>query len=444
MCVDHSTATTGQNHDTPATDTNHWRDVVEDIPVPGVNASEKEWLDYAEDVAKAAGLPPGLVTAMIQSKGNANFAGSIDANDGTGEQLHGPLLVHGGLLSGGQFSDSGHALLNGDGEPLTADELRSPATAILAGVQHLKQLIAAYNGDLGMALNHYQTGDAANGNHALANWCEPGGDHAGGGAHGQGRGHGGSAHGSGTGGGHSGDHGDDFFPGHSSGKGATHGAGHGGGSGHVGEGDIAPESHGASGHIGAGHGLGGLINTGLHDSAMDTIFGMSGSQTIDYIISTMDSVGGYNAGQSPEQKEKGAYLVANMLMKQAMLPPELFGSEQEAGSVYAQAKLFAIEGDTAGLRLLIESQGGNTAGLSDEELINIWATNEHNNLHGIIMGNMTIANAVHMTSLNDNAADGTTQGTLGGYNDKGEYPQWGWFEDLGAVSGLFPQLQVTA
>jgi len=47
-----------------------------------------------------------------------------------------------------------------------------------------------------------------------------------------------------------------------------------------------------------------------------------------------------------------------------------------------------------------------------------------------------------MTSLNMNdewtQSDGPT-GTMGGYNNKGEYPQWGWFESAQQYSSMFAQ-----
>jgi hypothetical protein len=74
--------------------------------------------------------------------------------------------------------------------------------------------------------------------------------------------------------------------------------------------------------------------------------------------------------------------------------------------------------------------------LTDQELIHLWGMNEHWNLHAILFGNPKVYNVVHITSLNDKAGDGTPHGKLGGYNDKGQYPQWGWREQVGGYNAL--------
>jgi len=176
---------------------------------------------------------------------------------------------------------------------------------------------------------------------------------------------------------------------------------------------------------------------------MQKMYGKPAGDVISNLIGRLDAMGAYNPGQTPEQKVTGAYVIMNLIMKHDMAPPSLFANETEAGLFYGQAKLMAMDNDGAGLRDLIESKGGNTFGLSDAELVSIWGTNEHNNLHAIMFGNRELANAVHMTSLNDNDGhekDGMNPGLSGGYNNKGEYPQWGWFEALQKVSGWFSGL----
>ena len=446
---------------------------------PPINASQAEWLAYAASVGEQYGIPGEVITSLIKSKGTPNFGGSISSSDGSGEQLYGPMLVHGGLLEGGVFAGpGGHGLYNDDGRPLSAVDLKNnPAAGIRAGVQHLKQLVDMYDGDLQMAINHYETGDPDNSDHLhgeLAEQCTDGcsdhsTDHN---EHADGVQHGGSGHGSHANhhDSHSHGHGTTSSPqpspapvtapatsarrtstpaseeGH-----ASHSAGSplpytGSSTGPL-TGDIDPgegSSH-PNDHVGdASHGHGFLLNADAHNAAMATMFGRPAGETIDYLVKTLDSIGGYNKGQNEEQKLKGAYLIANLVMKHNMAPPRLFANETEAGVFYGQAKLMAMDNDADGLRDLIESRGGSTFGLGDAELINVWGTNEHNNLHAIMFGNRELANAVHMTSLNDNDGhekDGMNPGLSGGYNNKGEYPQWGWFEGLQQISTWFPQLK---
>lgn len=560
----------------------NWLEDAEKIKAPALGADQKDWIAYAEQLAKTAGISEGMVTDMIRTKKVPSPIESHAANDGSNEAVHGLLSVHGGLLEGGSFGDTSHALKDSTGKALTAADMKDPqdpGKATLAGVQHLKQLIDHYNGNEIQALNHYQTGDPANSNHPLKDWCgddycttetgshdgkhhqgsptedsdfhlksadvaeqfmskgikaslesigakdaghhpafttssgsgnhhaeatshtdgsQKGAEHqassfagtqaahqaSGHSGHGEDTGHhdGGAASASSTkpaeassqsshnegGGHHGGEHG-----GSSSAHTAhqpmakaqeatdtkTHGA-HGefkpsgtqsqeGVTGITGLGTdkslqeyITPDSHSPSQHIGESHGLGFLMHRPTHDAAMETVFGKPASEVISSIQSTLEQTGTYLTNKPGTEKIKGAYLTGNMLMKQAMLPANLFGSEQNAGSAYAQAKLSAIDGDVASLRNLIEQKGGDTLGLSDEQLRNVWATNEHNNLHGILDAGSPIGQSIHMTSLNDNAGDGTPKGTMGGYNDKGEYPQWGWFEDIQDIGSKFSDLNL--
>jgi hypothetical protein len=221
------------------------------------------------------------------------------------------------------------------------------------------------------------------------------------------------------------------------------------------------ESH-ASGHIGHGHG--NPINAPLHNSALTKIFGDQAS--IPSIIASNDKLGAYNPGQSAEQKQAGAYLVANILLKLDMAPLQerfseaqlqalskhsgvnvgvlrTLSSEMLNGLMYGTLKNLALKNNAADIRELIKDMGLNTAStakLTDAELLNVWATNEHNNLHGILFGNSKIYNVIHLTSLNDKDAHTKTsslRGKVGGFNDKGDYPQWGWLEDAQTFSSKY-------
>lgn len=441
MCTTTATTAANANH----SGHHHSHSSTSASTPPPINASQTEWLDYAAAVAEEYEIPGHAVTAMIKNKAAPNFGGSMSSADGSGERLYGPMLVHGGLLEGGVFAvPGGHGLYNEDGTPLSAVDLKNnPAAGIRAGVQHLKQLVEMYGGDLQQAINHYETGDPENSDHGLGQLAaectedcnEPADEHAGG------------EH---AGGGHAGGHASHGTPtsgSHASHRSTTTPVPYTGTTTGPLTGDIDPgegSSH-PNDHVGdASHGHGFLLNADAHNAAMATMFGQPASETIDYLVKTLDSMGAYNKGQNEEQKLKGAYLIANLIMKHNMAPPGLFANETEAGLFYGQAKLMAMDNDADGLRDLIESEGGNTFGLGDAELVNVWGTNEHNNLHAIMFGNRELANAVHMTSLNDNDGhekDGMNPGLSGGYNNKGEYPQWGWFEGLRKISAWFPQLK---
>jgi len=178
------------------------------------------------------------------------------------------------------------------------------------------------------------------------------------------------------------------------------------------------------------------------DSAVATMNENGGSvPSIASITNTMNDVGGYNVGQNAAQQEQGAYLVQNTLAKLQMMPPQELGDEETAMKVYGSLKLAAIDGDGAAIRSILEENGGDTMGLSDQALVDTWGVNEHEGLHEIIFGNLDqVANAVHMTSLNRddgmNAPIGEP-GTVGGFNDKGQFPQWGWFESAQNMNDVF-------
>jgi hypothetical protein len=426
---------------------------------PPINASQTEWLDYAAAVGEEHGIPGHAVTTMIKNKAAPNFGGSIPSADGSGERLYGPMLVHGGLLEGGVFAvPGGHGLYNEDGTPLSAVDLKNnPAAGIRAGVQHLKQLVEMYDGDLQKAINHYETGDPENSDHELGDLAAQCTDGCGEPTEVDGAPPAKSLHGHGS---HGDDHDSPPPPATAARRASTPSSG-GGHSDHgvtppplytgstagplTGNIDPGEGSNHPNDHVGdASHGHGFLLNADAHNAAMETMFGRPAGEVIDYLVKTLDSIGGYNKGQNEEQKLKGAYLIANLVMKHNMAPPVLFANETEAGVFYGQAKLMAMDNDADSLRDLIESQGGSTFGLGDAELINVWGSNEHNNLHAIMFGNRELANAVHMTSLNDNDGhekDGMNPGLSGGYNNKGEYPQWGWFEGLQKISTWFPMLK---
>jgi hypothetical protein len=150
--------------------------------------------------------------------------------------------------------------------------------------------------------------------------------------------------------------------------------------------------------------------------------GKDGEQILSDIRSGVEGSNGYN--WKADDQLDAQYL--NTALKLENLPTSSFENGEEAGKVYGEAKKLAMEGQGDELKALIEKNGGNQQGLSSDELVKLWGADEHAGLHsagnrhaGGFGADMFAAN--HMTMLSD---DGST----GGYNNTGDYPEWGWFE----------------
>lgn len=189
-----------------------------------------------------------------------------------------------------------------------------------------------------------------------------------------------------------------------------------------GEGDIPVFDPHASGHIGPSHGR------TLNANELDSIGRTLGLPSAAQLVPSLESNGAYNPGQTAQQKMAGAYLALSTAAKFETMPPSNFSDAKTAARAYGELKIKAMADDADGVRDTLKRHGGSAGGLSDQQLTNLWSGNEHQNLHGVLFGNSKIYNPIHATSLNDN--DKTGSGVRsGGFNDRGEYPQWGWFED---------------
>lgn len=170
-----------------------------------------------------------------------------------------------------------------------------------------------------------------------------------------------------------------------------------------------------------------------------------------HIIGHLDATPGLiNSGQSNKQKLIASLVARVTVGRFMMLPPTLWPKARDcpkgspcfqAAECYGTLKKLALEEEGEKVRAKLVECGGKAMDLTDEELVQIWGANEHHNLHAILVPGGPVGNAVHATSLNDNPGDGTGDVVLGGYNDKGAYPQWGWLE---AAHGLFPLLGIPA
>ena len=165
----------------------------------------------------------------------------------------------------------------------------------------------------------------------------------------------------------------------------------------------------------------------------------------------------FNAGV--DKGKMVTYNVMHMIAKFLLLNPSVFAGNgcpancdksncacEIGGKCFGRAKYFAIQGDGAAVRRVLTACGGsktNLEKLTDDELVELWAINEHLDIHCCGFGAPEFFHAVHATSLNDCANQGDcteapyiggrhenhydTHGPMGGFNDKGNYEQGPWF-----------------
>jgi hypothetical protein len=147
---------------------------------------------------------------------------------------------------------------------------------------------------------------------------------------------------------------------------------------------------------------------------------------------------GYNSEESDKAALEAVYL--NSQVMNQMVPPETFSSMEEAGEFWGQAKTLGVAGDGKGVKDLIESVGGNTYGLSEDELAATTGIDEHHTLHqnGGTRDDPAVTalfNDAHKTMRMTADADGLSVGD--GYgNDNGGNAQHGAWEDSKHISDL--------
>jgi hypothetical protein len=114
---------------------------------------------------------------------------------------------------------------------------------------------------------------------------------------------------------------------------------------------------------------------------------------------------------SPQYKLTGAVLTLALMAKLKLVPATQFKTEREAGLMYGKLKQAGTKKDAATIRKLIP----NAKSLTDEELINLWGSNEHNDLHSSFQGKIDLFKASHITSINSwLKGDKTNQHTANG------------------------------
>jgi hypothetical protein len=194
------------------------------------------------------------------------------------------------------------------------------------------------------------------------------------------------------------------------------------------DGDDIPdfcEQKGCSGHLRIPED-GKALNYGTLRSIFDKLDFPSDEE----MIQRLDAVNAFNAGQPDDRKRAGAYLAYSTVAKYILVPAS--GDEKADATTFGDLKIAGMQDDHDTIAKYVKDDKG----LSQSELADLWGGNEHWNLHAVLFGNPTVWNAVHCTSLNDNAGDGTPKGKLGGYNDKGEFTQWGWGKASQELNGM--------
>jgi hypothetical protein len=235
----------------------------------------------------------------------------------------------------------------------------------------------------------------------------------------------------------------------------------------------------------------------LNPNKLDPIFHKLKLISPEAMISKLTEKNQFTHGQPPNKQLAVAYLVLSTIAKLKILPGELFekqcpnwisnqGNDKScnaAGKAYGLMKYHSIRREWPKVSAIIKQHGGNDHGLSPEEIMTLWAANEHHNLHCCLNPAGDVGNAVHMTSLNNRAhvtpttpgkcessvfqcrhpevldptkdivcewpdirkkrndmADGDgslcNEGWHGGYNDTGRHHQHGWYRNVMNLKNL--------
>lgn len=229
----------------------------------------------------------------------------------------------------------------------------------------------------------------------------------------------------------------------------------------------------------------------INPTKLDPIFTKLGLPSYEDIITKLDSINAFLPGQPSQKKLAVAYTTLTLVGKLKTLPASKFVTNcpkwneensdhsrcAEAGKVYGLMKYNSIIRNFSKVKSLMDEHGGNQYPLTDDEMMTLWSTNEHHNLHCCLDPGGTVGNALHMTSLNNRAhvfesicleqplkcshpeilnpvkdvvcswpetrpdraaGDGSLckNGWSGGYNDTGRNPQWNWFRSVMMLGDL--------
>ena len=205
---------------------------------------------------------------------------------------------------------------------------------------------------------------------------------------------------------------------------------------------------GCGGGTCSGHYTSGIIGRPQNTAELDDIFVTMGFDRIlgagnsnsmyQNMVSKLEANNAYNGGQPAFKKWLGIYPAYSTAAKLCILPATNFKDPLVAANAYGKLKRYAMECNIGQVKRIISENGGNSGVLSDMQLLALWASNEHMNLHAVVFGSENIRHTIHITSLNDNAeglTDVCPTGWCGGFNDKGQWPEADfWFKEAGAYN----------
>ena len=159
-------------------------------------------------------------------------------------------------------------------------------------------------------------------------------------------------------------------------------------------------------------------------------------------VKRLSDKGAYNQGQDPGKQAVGAYLAWSTAAKLKILPPKVKAQEEndlvyqnENELAYGSLKNAGMNNNVEEVNKILTDKNANMYSIPKDLMAYLWGTNEHTCLHAYMFQNNVIKNTIHMTSLNDQDVSdgddhpGEKDGLRGGFNDKGQAPQHGIWDD---------------
>lgn len=191
----------------------------------------------------------------------------------------------------------------------------------------------------------------------------------------------------------------------------------------MGDGTVMSLGVGHNGH--ADDSMGTLMN--VHD-----VFGAAEAAGLDaegFLTAFMADMDHFNDPRHVDWWYPAASLAVMNDLTAAVTMGGLDGDHGTLELIQGAATQAAFRGDADDLRAVLAGAGGDPGPLSDAQLLAVWGTNSHHYNHNALRvhaddGANLGFKITHLRSLNDHALDGTEPGTRGGYNDRGEYPEW--------------------
>jgi hypothetical protein len=151
--------------------------------------------------------------------------------------------------------------------------------------------------------------------------------------------------------------------------------------------------------------------------------GMSEQDITKFVDDFTSNPENFQGGQTEDQKRVGAAVALNEMIAAENINHLGLG-EDELRKVSGDAVEAAKDNDGPKLRQILEDAGGNVGNMTDQQLLNTWSTNAHDNNHPILKGDAF--QLTHLRSISSpDAADGSGSDPRGYQNDKQDFTQWG-------------------